>query len=227
MKTKKITEEQLQELFLFMQRKRVRYYDLQVELVDHFASAIEDLWRENPQLSFSSALEKVYSRFPITGFTSVIANQQKAVKQEAWRWIFRTWIAYFKWPKSVLFVTVFLSFQLLFQLSFAGSPVYWILLVLLLASGIWMVFLTKKSATRKGKRFLKLEATYDAVSHVVNGMNGLIYIILVVDPAGVPEWFSWLAAFFVSALVFIAHILFFQLPKRAEEELSRHFPKYV
>ena len=38
---KKLTEAQIDELFSFCKRKGVKHYDLQIELVDHLASSIE------------------------------------------------------------------------------------------------------------------------------------------------------------------------------------------
>lgn len=38
---KQLTEEQIADLFLFCEENGVRYYEVQIELVDHLASAIE------------------------------------------------------------------------------------------------------------------------------------------------------------------------------------------
>ena len=39
-----LTKEQIQDLFLFTQKKMVHYYDLQIEIVDHLAEKIESLF---------------------------------------------------------------------------------------------------------------------------------------------------------------------------------------
>ncbi|MFA9390600.1 MAG: hypothetical protein ACERKD_12380 [Prolixibacteraceae bacterium] len=41
MKRKKITELQIQDLFTFCEENGVSHYELQIELVDHLANAIE------------------------------------------------------------------------------------------------------------------------------------------------------------------------------------------
>jgi hypothetical protein len=38
----------------------MEWYDLQSELVDHLANAIETQWQENPKLSFNEALNKEF-----------------------------------------------------------------------------------------------------------------------------------------------------------------------
>jgi hypothetical protein len=52
----KLTDEQTRELYEFTLRKRVRYYDVQIEIVDHLACAIEDRLDREPTLPFHEAL---------------------------------------------------------------------------------------------------------------------------------------------------------------------------
>jgi hypothetical protein len=227
MENKKVNAEQIDILFDFTRRKRVRHYDLQVELVDHFASAIEDLWREDPDLPFEQAIQKVYDKFPITGFASVIDQQTQAIQKEAWRWVFRTWTAYFHWPKVLLSIAVLMAMRLLFFLPVATGILFWSACCIILAGGCYTVYLSKRSAGKDGKRFLKLEATYGAISYFVNFINVLFYITIVTEFEAVSDMAAWLLSFFFTYLGFFMYVLFFQLPKRAKEELRRHFPGYA
>lgn len=54
-----LTNEQIQSLFTFCEKHFVKYYDVQVELVDHLANAVELEMQTNPKYSFERALEKV------------------------------------------------------------------------------------------------------------------------------------------------------------------------
>jgi hypothetical protein len=224
---KKISEEQLQELFDFMRRKRVRYYDLQVELVDHFASAIEDLWRKDPNLPFESAIQKVYGHFPITGFWSVIDQQTQAIQKEAWRWVFRTWISYFHWPKVLFSIAILLTVRLFFYLPIDPNLPFYGGFFLIVAGGFWAIYLSKKGKTKEGKRFLRLDATYGVIGTIVNAINSMFYVVMFNELDALPNWGAWLASFFFTYLGFFLYILFFQLPKRATEDLRRYFPNYV
>ena len=49
--------------------KYVRYRDVRHEIVDHWDSDIENIWLEDPKVSFQKALKQTYSKFPITGVT--------------------------------------------------------------------------------------------------------------------------------------------------------------
>jgi hypothetical protein len=51
---------QIDHLFTFTRQHYVEWYDLQSELVDHLANAIETQWQENPKLSFNEALNKEF-----------------------------------------------------------------------------------------------------------------------------------------------------------------------
>jgi hypothetical protein len=58
--SKQLSTEEVQHLFRFTEKKLVRWYDLQIELVDHLASRIEEEQQIDPDLGFEAALEKVY-----------------------------------------------------------------------------------------------------------------------------------------------------------------------
>ena len=53
----KLSAEQIERLYQFTRQHYVEYYDLQTELVDHLANAIEEQWQQNPKLSFEEALQ--------------------------------------------------------------------------------------------------------------------------------------------------------------------------
>lgn len=76
-----LTEEQIADLFKFVESKGVRWKDVQFEIVDHLASSVEEIQEKNPEYSFNRALDKVYSKFPITGFVELVSDQEKVVSK--------------------------------------------------------------------------------------------------------------------------------------------------
>jgi hypothetical protein len=114
----KVSEEQVQMIFDFTEQKYIKYYDVQLELVDHIADKIEALQADDPNLSFDRALHKVYKSFGVYGFTKV---QEEKVRQMEKFWRNRFWsyyMSYFKLPKIIL--TILLSI-LFYGLIMAGS----------------------------------------------------------------------------------------------------------
>ena len=85
MEKKTLSLEQIDQLYLFTRQHFVEWYDLQSELVDHLANAIETEWQENPKLSFDEALKVQFKKFGIFGFTGVIEERQKGLTKKIQR----------------------------------------------------------------------------------------------------------------------------------------------
>lgn len=55
----------------------VSYEDVQVELVDHSASAIEEKMTTDQEVNLKSALDQIYREFGISGFLKIVQNNSK------------------------------------------------------------------------------------------------------------------------------------------------------
>ena len=113
----KLTKEQIQQLFEFTKKHLVEHYDVQVELVDHLANAIEDQWKQNPNISFEDALQTEFKKFGVFGFTGLVEQKQAALKNHYWKIIKKEFISFFSVPKIILSVVLF---YVLFQ--FYSNP---------------------------------------------------------------------------------------------------------
>ena len=127
---KQVSEAQIEQLFKFLRQKYVRYYDVQIELVDHFASAIEAMWEENPSMTFQQGIDRVYADFPITGFNNLITEKaeilNKKILSHAWKEV----KLYLQVPKIMLTFLLVTVLHLLF--SMVAKPI-------LFAYAIWMI----------------------------------------------------------------------------------------
>ncbi len=72
-----ITTEETEKLFEFCRKHYVPQYDLQVELVDHLATAIEEQWNKNSEISFDTALYGTFKQFGISGFSKKKLKNKK------------------------------------------------------------------------------------------------------------------------------------------------------
>ena len=81
----KLSAEQIEQLFTFTKKHYVEHYDVQVELVDHLANAIEDQWKENPNILFEDALQTEFKKFGIFGFTGLVEQKQAALQNHYWQ----------------------------------------------------------------------------------------------------------------------------------------------
>ncbi len=134
---KQLTQEQIESLHEFCEFHEVKYYDVQIELVDHLASAIEKLWETKPQFTFEEALVEVSDQFGVdpfcfsdpnsllpfpienihanAGFDAIIEARAKALQRKYDRMQLKYFIEFFKLPKIVLTVAFTLVLFLLFS----------------------------------------------------------------------------------------------------------------
>ena len=113
---KELNEEQINFLFSFMERKYVKYYDLQVELVDHFACIIEEKWAKEPNLLFDEAVYGIYSEYGVFGFCDLVEKHEKQKRKSFWKQSFQYFKAYFRLPKVILAVCIFLVYYSVSQI---------------------------------------------------------------------------------------------------------------
>jgi hypothetical protein len=146
-----LNTQQIDHLFGFCKKHYVQYYDVQVELVDHLANAVEEAMHRDESLSFEEALDKVYAGFGYAGFAHVVdAHIKSALKKNGdLRW--KLFWSYFTWPKIGMMACLVLVLSAVLQF-FPG--VFWyvftIVLIILMVHEWWL--------SRKIERFMKQNA---------------------------------------------------------------------
>lgn len=140
MNQRKLTSEQIEKLFELCELHNVHYYDVQIELVDHIASAVEALWETNPELSFEDAVFQVGEQFGIepfshssynsilpsitglhfsgeSGFEAIKDAKEKELRMKYDR-LQRKYIGeFFKLPKIILTLAITFALFYVFKLS--------------------------------------------------------------------------------------------------------------
>jgi len=216
---KKLSKDQLQELFDFTKSHRVRYYDLQSELVDHLASAIESKWMEDPVLSFQTALNQVYADFGIYGFGKLEQEKREAIQSKIVKKVLAFIKSYFTIPKVGLTLLVIVLTH--FGLSLFANPVdisIGLIYFFMAGLSIAMYFQQHKNKGLKDK-FLEVHAV------CIGGYSFLFLFVLPVelfifsDQSGFSIWFlaSWLV---VSGLAFVGT---YQYLKETIEEVKLRY----
>ena len=156
-----ITTEETNRLFKFCRDHFVYHYDLQVELVDHLASSIEEQWETNPELSFEDALYNTFRKFGVTGFSKIKEQKQKELTRKYNRLIWKYVFEFFSWPKIVM--TAAFTLGLATILKLVDNDV-WVLVPIFIGLTAFMLYYyfrvfprNFKSAKVDGKKFLLLE----------------------------------------------------------------------
>ena len=113
-----LSKEQIQQLFIFTEKKFVRWYDLQVELVDHLANKIEAEMAADKALSFERALGNVYASFGIFGFAKIVSEKQEALRRANNKLLWQEIGKQFTWPNLIRSLAILgLIFTVIFQFS--------------------------------------------------------------------------------------------------------------
>ncbi|MEM8522417.1 hypothetical protein [Flavobacterium sp. PL12] len=148
----KLTTSQINQLFTFTRQHYVEYYDLQSELVDHLANAIETQWQENPNRSFDEALNIEFKKFGVFGFMDVVEKRQVALGKKYNGLVWQHFKDFFGIPKIILTIAMTLLLFTFIKLSLYKE---WILVgfyILLLGFTFYEMF--RKRKTRKERKKL-------------------------------------------------------------------------
>lgn len=87
-----LTKEQLEHIRSFIQQRGFDYIDVQLEILDHVASSVEDKMDENPLLSFDDAVSETHQSFGIMGFSAFADGVTNSIRAKYnrlfWRFFF-------------------------------------------------------------------------------------------------------------------------------------------
>ncbi|MEO7524373.1 MAG: hypothetical protein ABIT58_09780 [Ferruginibacter sp.] len=164
-----LTDAQIQALFLFTEKKYVRYYDLQVELVDHLATRIQEEINANQKLSFEQALEKVYADFGIFGFAKVVQEKQDQFVRMGQRLLWKEFKALFRWPQITLVALVAtIAWQLTLRVSM--EILFPVLFIAWIAASVLLTINIALNIKKQKKKLLSIQFSPAEVS------GGLVFV---------------------------------------------------
>jgi len=219
-----LTKEQIDYLFEFCQTKGVAYYDVQVELVDHLANAIEKELAEHSDWPFQKALDVVFVSFGHVNFKPLVRERLKAFQAYSWR----LWGALFKeqlrwpamWAVFGLFLFAYRMLSMRYQdLSFnicIGSAI--VILFVIFADN----YRLKRLEKRKGKSLLVTNLT--GLPSLVAYLNiAVIYVNLRIP--GHVTGLNILLAGTVNFAYFFVCVAYYRTVKQLEKQVKRDYPE--
>lgn len=121
----KLSKEQIEKLYAFVRKKGLMYLDLQDEMVDHLANSIEDQINENPRLTFDKALQIEYKKFGVFGFDGVYVKRYNALKKKGLKIYLKHLLSFFKLPKILMSISIFLMLNYLSDKISNQSYIYY------------------------------------------------------------------------------------------------------
>lgn len=225
-KIKKISPEQTEMLFEFTRKHYVEYYDLQNELTDHLANAIEERWLTEPNLSFNEALHHEFKKFGIFGFMDVVEKRQAALGKKYNKLMWGYVKQFFRLPQVLITITLFV---VVFKLISYNADAFIFIMAAAILAGLaktiimWVSF--RKKVKQTGKKWLFEEVIvrcgglssalflpYQISQHIFSDTPGLLRTVIMTT--------------FVVAVLLYQYVISFMIPRRAEEHLLKTYPEY-
>ena len=230
MSERKLTPEQIEELHEFCYLQSVIHYDTQVELVDHLASAIEELWETNPTLSFQDALYQVSAQFGNhAGFVIIRQEKEKALRKKYRRLLWQFVADYYKFPKIMVTMSLFLGIYTALRFTENDQWIVGSLLIMFITFSLFylLYYFPKYVRIKVPERhsFLLNEITRKGVvSQTMMFSGGFISM------GSHASNFSTTGSLVFSALASLFLVLLygdcFFIPKKIHEHFKEQFPQF-
>lgn len=229
----KLTTEQINQLYTFTRQHYVEWYDLQTELVDHLANAIEEQWQENPKLTFDQALQNEFKKFGVFGFMDVVEGKQRFLQKKYNQIVWSIVKTFFTLPKIMGTIGVTgLLFLLLKSSHYNGDWVllfYGLLVVFAFYGMISNRLKHKKQIQKHQKRWLM-----EDIMHQYGGFAGAIIFPLNlfmqlfnrVEHYISNTYFLVFASFFLVLMTILMYVIFFEIPSQSKKYLLQTYPEY-
>ncbi len=228
----KLSKSQIDQLFNFTRQHYLEWYDLQSELVDHLANAIETEWEQNSKLTFDEVLNNEFRKFGVFGFMDVVEERQKFLNKKYSRLIWKYYKEFFRLPKIILTLG---SMLMLYKLMFVFGELKEIIIttIVVLSIGLFIYTFLKTRRLKNSQDINRKKWLFEEVS--IQRRNAIIMIL----PSFIinvthnffqgDDWTNLTKIIYPIALVLIALYIFIQLkiiPKRVAEDLAKTYPEY-
>ncbi|MEO8255617.1 MAG: hypothetical protein ABI554_14655 [Flavobacterium sp.] len=225
----KLTSEQISKLFIFTRQHFVEYFDVQSELVDHLANAIETEWQENPKISFEEALNKEFKKFGVFRFMDVVEQKQKQLRRKYHSIIWLHFKEFFGVPKIVVTaLSVFAMYIFLAQVAYPKEIVMSFYVVFLVIV-FYQLIKNKNQQEKDSQKWLFKGIIFNYGSTI--GIFILLFQILnfsinrIEFFLGTNLFLLFMAIILVLLFVF-GYIILFLIPSKADEYLGKTYPEF-
>lgn len=232
--SKPLSETQIEHLHEFCDKHYVPYYDLQVELVDHLASAIERRLENEPHITFEQALNDTYKEFGISGFSGVCMAREKELIRKYRRMLWSYVVQFFKLPKIIL--TIALS-ALLFLLFRSTEKDYIVIVFYLLSIVAFMILyfvhiypMHLKIKPKENKKLLIVKALNKMQAEITSAPIALFNLAFLFNenvPRTFNLWIELAIAIFISISVIVIVAFLVYLPKKIKQHFEEQFSQLV
>ena len=121
-----LNKEQIREIKQFIHSRGFTHIEIEMEILDHVASAVEDKLEEDPDKPFDKAIQEIHRGFGVMGFSVMEDEFKKSFAKISRKKLIDIVYQYVANLKALRTLTIFLFFVLLgeFLLPFKGGLQY-------------------------------------------------------------------------------------------------------
>jgi hypothetical protein len=237
MTERKLTPEEIALIYDFCYDHDVLEFEIQTELVDHLATALESQLSENPETPFKETLiDYYYDNFGINGFREIVKSKRQSLRNQYNKLFLRFLGSFFRLPRIVLTLTLFLT--LFSSLHFLNQRR---IILLISAIILFALVLLYNSLDIFTQRF-KIKLTGDEKSFlIVDYFNrlknraqqswSLFYFLMVffAKPFRAPQsaLIDLLGSTVIVLLFIYYYALMFYMPKLVKQHFTEQFPQFI
>jgi len=156
----KLAPEQIEYVSNYIQSFDIKFYELQVELTDHFVLIMEEIWSEDPELTFHQVKYRAEQRFGRGYFKEIEVKRAKVLRKEYKRIQLKMVAEYLKFPKIIMSILLVI---VVYRISFYFEDISLyirILFGILLAGSSVSIFNWFRYRKINGNRFLAIQTAY-------------------------------------------------------------------
>ena len=162
----KLTTEQINYIENYIQSFDIKWYEIQVELTDHMISIMEEIWEQDPELTFHQVKHQAEQRFGSGYFKSIVAERKTILQKEYNRQQRKMVTEFLKFPKVIASILLgVVAYQVSFYFENPAKYVSGLFGFLFLFS-VPMFYYWLKYRKINGKSFLAIEITSGRVSSI-------------------------------------------------------------
>ena len=145
-----LTKEQLATIKAFINKKGINYLDVQMEILDHVASGVEEKMNANAALSFDDALKQTHASFGIFGFGGVEDSIVNGMSKKYNRIFWKYFLSFFGFKYILL---VLLGTFIIYEAQILVEDYYqflaYFLCIVIVAVVVGFVFVLKHNSYKK------------------------------------------------------------------------------
>lgn len=226
----KLTESQIESLYQFTRQHYVEYYDVQVELVDHLANDIEQIWEQQPGLSFNDARDKSFKKFGVFGFMNVVESKEAQMTKKYFKLVLKFAKEWLSLPKIILTLLLLFGFYQLQKFTF-GYEIYIGVFLLGIVAQFFMLFNNSRKLKQNQKQTQK-KWLFEHVLSIQGYVNTAFIFIYFFRISNAEEFFAMgdfkrvYTALLITGVLIIPYITLVVIPKKAKELLIQNYPEY-